>query len=144
MKNLAATNFLIAVAAASSKEAYDAVAASFTEKFEQLLAGYAQQHGPREIADDPFPDITRSLNDRVEETLTAKLDALRRELRAILEEASVIHRTRQEFFLRFQKSLQLAIDSDTKNGNICFPLKDYKYDIVIGVPSDVIIPEIDS
>lgn len=141
MKHLAATNFLIAVAAAPTKQEYDTLVANLTTSFEQLLTNYAQHHAPREIEGDPFPGITKSLNDRVEEALTAKLDALRREFKALLEEAAVIHRSRSEFFLRVQKSLEVALTADNKNNVHNFRLNEFKFDVLITMPTDVVIPE---
>lgn len=140
-KGLVATNFLIAVAAAATKSEYDSLVIAFVKQFEELITNYEQHHAPRVIDGDPFPDITKSLNDTTKDRLTQRIDVLRRDFKTILDEAAAIQRTRSEFFLRVQKAMQIALDSDNKSNAHGLALNNFNYTVSIVQQLDTVDPE---
>ena len=131
MQQLSVVAFIISVAQTSNRQAYEELVTKFTEQLNDSIAEYEKEVTPREVENDPFPIVTRAVTDSVKQTIRSRMDGVRQQHKAALEEAAVIWRTRSEFMLRVQKAMEIAGEFDKKNGIPVLNLNEYDYKVLI-------------
>lgn len=140
MNTLNAVEYLIRVSKATSREEYDRVKADFIERHSRLHDATKQRMWPTAPENDPTPELTKKVNAATRETLKQQLDVMHREVMAIVEEGEGVFRARNDFFLRVQKSLEIAMRTDKKNGLSDLQLNQLVYQVDIQLPPKDFVP----